>query len=135
MRGLRPPFPQEWHLVLWAGYTLLWVLLFPFTCWGAVGDLDHPHASPHLVFAGDPAPQPVEKPPIDLAGQGLPAVAGQSTPTVLLALAVWLLLAMQGRPRRIHLPQSTGTMCHSLVDRTPHIPVITPPPETAWSRA
>ncbi len=129
MPGVRLPAPGEWYLFLWAGYALLWVLLFPLTCWGAVGDADHPHATPHLVFARDPTTQPAQGMPMDLAGQGLPAVAGQSTPTVLLALAVWLLLAMQRRTRRVPLPQSIRTLGHSLIDRTPSIPVLTPPPE------
>ncbi len=42
---------QRWQCVLLGLYVILFALVLPFICWGAVAEPGHPHRYPHFVFA------------------------------------------------------------------------------------
>lgn len=125
MPGLRIHKRVNLQRLILGSLIILWGAVLPFLCWGAWSDPNHPHASPHFVFAKPPLYETTHH-------HDDTSLAGVAHPDTLLITLLALFVPAGGnflRPREHRYVKSLSR----LQTRTYFIVVPTPPPRLSLS--
>lgn len=137
----RPTAPWGWSSIPRIAYVCLLAFVFPFICWGRMGQAGHRHPLPHFVFAQPIFPAAdgtglTDRPAIsahDLhktAEEERPQPAGQAVPDSLVLFL--LLLVIAETTCRLYRPVRRSLFAHLALGASQADPrQPTPPPRPA----